>query len=334
MGGFFILALRMVFRTELFASSTQSINLQNRIFTIGSCFADAIGQKLSENKFNVSVNPFGPTYNPVSIHRLLALANTNTQPNSDSYLEQNGLQANYHFHSKFSSLTAVDLKENIISTVAYAHTNLVEASVVMITYGAAWVYKQKNSGEVVNNCHKTPTQEFEKCLLSVAEIVKGFADIAHQLKSANPSVQFILTLSPVRHVKDTLELNSVSKSVLRQAIYEITQQHKNTNYFPAYEIMMDDLRDYRFYKSDMLHPSKEAEEYIWQKFSECYFDDATQQFLAKWKEIRSALAHKAFHPTSKEHQTFLKTTLKKVMELTGVVDVDKELTSIKSQIKN
>lgn len=324
----------MVFRTELPVTGTKAINLQQAIFTIGSCFSDTIGQKLAENKFKVSANPFGTCYNPVSIHTLLTLAAHNTVPPTNSYLEQNGLHANYLFHSQFSSVSREQLEQQLTSTLASAHQHLQKASVVMITYGTAWVYQRKDTDEITNNCHKVPAANFTKRLLEVEEIVQDFVMLRKELMTLNPSVQFILTLSPVRHLKDTLELNSVSKAIVRHAIYNITQQHKNTSYFPAYELLLDDLRDYRFYKSDLLHPSEEAEKYIWNKFAQAYFDDTTLEFIKRWTDVKAGMQHKAFHPQSDAHQAFLKKLRDSVLELKGLVDVEEELQILGKQIIN
>jgi hypothetical protein len=149
-------------------------------------------------------------------------------------------------------------------------------------------------------------------------------------KAFNPEIKVILTVSPVRHLKDTLELNSVSKSVLRLACHTLSQQHADVAYFPSYEIMMDDLRDYRFYKADMIHPSDVAEEYIWQKFIDGYFDDDTKLFLSKWKEITLALKHRPFNRESASHQKFIAETIKRLEELKFLVDVDKEIALLKN----
>lgn len=324
----------MLFRTELSVSGTKAIGLEQAIVTIGSCFSDAIGQQLSQNKFKATVNPFGTCYNPISIHQLLTLACHNAAPAADSYLEQNGIHANYLFHSRFSSLSRGQLEQQLKSTLNSVHQYLQKASVVMITYGTAWVYQRSDTGEIVNNCHKVSSTKFTKRLLEVEEIVQDFTLLAKELVTINPSVQFILTLSPVRHLKDTLELNSVSKSIVRQAIYKITQQHKTASYFPAYELLLDDLRDYRFYKSDMLHPSEEAEKYIWNKFAQAYFDTTTLEFIRKWTVLQHDLNHKPFQPHSPAHQAFLQSLKGKLMELKSMVDVEEELSIVQSQISN
>jgi len=174
---------------------------------------------------------------------------------------------------------------------------------------------------------------FTKSLMTQKKVLDSFDSMYQAISSVNPDLKILLTVSPVRHIKDTLELNSVSKSVLRVACHTITEQYRDVYYFPAYEIMMDDLRDYRFYKADMIHPSQVAEQYIWQKFAERYFDEELTTFLGKWEEIQSALAHKPFHPFSAAHQHFVKEMLKKLEELKGVVNVDEEAAFLSKQLK-
>jgi transcription termination factor NusB len=322
-----------MFRTELFIKpSEDKITLNDSILTVGSCFADTIGQRLEDFKFQVLANPFGTVYNPVSIHDLLLMSAKTKSLSDTSFLQNNDLHANYHFHSTFSSLDKKEVDASIQSALSVAYKKLIQTNVVILTYGTAWVYRRKDTNEIVANCHKMAASLFTKSLLTHAEIVADFTKMKRAIQTLTPNIEFILTVSPVRHLKDTLELNSVSKSILRSACYEITQSHTDVAYFPAYEIMTDDLRDYRFYKSDMLHPTEEAEEYIWQKFSESYIDDYTRSFIKKWSEIKSALAHKAFLPRSQSHQTFLKNTLRKINELKDLVNVEKEKSLIQSQI--
>ena len=177
-----------------------------------------------------------------------------------------------------------------------------------------------------------PSHLFTKELLSEKKILESFAGLYQNLKAVNPSCNMLLTVSPVRHTKDSIQLNSVSKSILRNACHAITELHPNVFYFPAYEIMLDDLRDYRFYKSDMIHPSTDAEEYIWEKFSEAYFDQPTLSFLTRWKPVVTALQHKPFHVQSQSHQKFLKKLLNDLTELNGTVNVEKEIAYVNDQL--
>ncbi len=202
----------------------------------------------------------------------------------------------------------------------------------MITYGTSWIYERADTGEAVANCHKMPAALFTKRLAGYDEVVKSFEEIYSILRSVNPSLKIILTVSPVRHLKDSLVLNTISKSVLNLACHTITSKYPDVGYFPAFEIMMDDLRDYRFYKDDLIHPTDAAVDYIWDKFSSCYFDKSTLGFLSQWNDISKALAHRPFHKGSESHQRFIKSTLKQLEELNLIVDVDKEIKQLKSQL--
>jgi GSCFA family len=323
----------MHFRTEIkIDKAKHCINLKHDILTTGSCFSDAIGHKLDENKFSVAVNPFGATYNPISIHKILRASLNNAYPAPHSYFEHNGLFAHYDFHSAFSNPEKGELEEAVKLTIRDTHSFLKTAHWIVITYGTAWVYKRNETGDVVANCHKVPAQNFTKELLTEKKIVESFQAFYQNLKAVNPSCKIILTVSPVRHIKDSLPLNGVSKAVLRSACHSIGELFREVQYFPAFEIMMDDLRDYRFYKTDMLHPSADAEEYIWQKFTDTFFDNPTQDFLVRWKPIFAALHHRPFHGQSNSHQSFLKKLLQELSDLRGTVNVDAELASVNAQL--
>jgi hypothetical protein len=190
-----------------------------------------------------------------------------------------------------------------------------------------------NTQESVANCHKMPSQNFSKELLNSEEINKGFDKFYSLIKTINPSVQLVLTVSPVRHIKDGMEKNSISKAILRTACYSIQKKHPEIDYFPAYEIMMDDLRDYRFYKEDMIHPSSLAENYIWEKFIAQYFEKDSKEFLKEWEKIRKAIEHKPFHSESEGYQTFLKETITKLQKLSSMVNVEKEITFLKNKLR-
>ncbi len=309
------------FRTELIpAVSTSPFGLKERIFTIGSCFANEIGSLLTENKLDVWNNQFGAVYNPISIHQLLEFGLKKSLPSSKSYLEAGGVHLNYHFHSSYSSLNKDELETKIKTSIAEANEFLKNGNRIIITYGTAFVYRLKSTNEIVANCHKVPSANFEKSLLTEAEIVDSFKNFHSKLKTMNPECKIILTVSPVRHLKDTLELNSVSKSILRLFCHSIANQFPEVEYFPAYEILLDDLRDYRFYKTDRLHPTDEAVEYIWEKFVTAYFNEPAKKFIIEWQKIKKDLAHKPFHPQSESHQEFLKEVLKKSEKLQQTID--------------
>lgn len=320
------------FRTELTPSvSASPIGLKDAIFTIGSCFANEIGGHLSENKFQVWDNKLGTVYNPISIHRLLSSALENKLPLQESYLQDEGVYFNYDFHSSQSASTQQELESKIKSAIKSANEFLKKANRIIITYGTAFVFRLKSRNEIVANCHKVPSINFTKSLLTEAEIVESFQNFYSKLKSINPNCKIILTVSPVRHLKDTLELNAVSKSILRLSCHSIVNQF-DVEYFPAYEILLDDLRDYRFYKTDRLHPTDEAVEYIWEKFLNSYFDESTKKFVLDWSVIKKDLDHKAFNIHSEKHQKFLKTLLLKLENLPSNADVSKEIQSVKSYL--
>lgn len=321
------------FRTEITVTPTRKpMDLGTQVLTQGSCFADAIGIRLLEHKIKTSVNPFGVIYNPESIHKVLGYSIFNEPLPEHTYLQHRELHLNYNFHSEFSAMTKEELTSRLRNTIGSTHYFLKDAEWLLLTYGTAWVYHRNETGEIVANCHKLPSSTFTKKLMSAESISSSFKDLFHQLKRFNSKIKIILTVSPVRHIRDTLELNSVSKSTVRLACHQISSQYDDVEYFPAYEMIIDDLRDYRFYKADMIHPTTEAEDYIWEKFMERYFSSGLKEFVKKWKDVSSALRHKPFHPQTSSHQQFLRDTLAKLEELRPLVNVDEEISRVKRQI--
>ncbi len=323
----------MEFRTELNVEpSSVKIGLQDTILTIGSCFSEMMGARFLENKFHVIANPFGTCYHPLAIHKLINYSAFQEYPQLHTYLVNQESHLNYDFHSHFHADDRSKLQEKINSAIAALHFFLKQCNVVMITYGTAWVYEREDTGEAVANCHKMPAKLFTKKLSTQSEIQDSFHMMLKNLRSINPKVRVILTLSPVRHVKDTLELNAVSKSVLRLACHEIASENSSVDYFPSYEIMMDDLRDYRFYKDDLIHPTVAAETYIWEKFSAAYFSSDTSAFIDRLTQIRKSLAHKAFNAASPSHKRFLIDLLFQLEDLGQHANLKEEIDNVRSQI--
>ena len=323
------------FRTALNVTPSRlQMQLTDKMLTQGSCFSTAIGQRLVAYKIGTMVNPFGVIYNPESIHKALLYSIFNEPVPDHTFVQHQEIFLNYNFHSELSSPDKGDISSRLTNTIGATHHFLKDAKWILLTYGTAWAYHRRDTGEVVANCHKLPSAMFTRSLMSTEAISQSFLNFHEKLKKLNPDIRVILTISPVRHLKDTLELNSVSKSVLRVACHHIAATRDDVEYFPAYEIQLDDLRDYRFYKSDMLHPTSEAEDYIWEKFMERYFSAALKDFVAKWKTILSALGHKPFHPYSSAHQQFLKETLKKIVEVKDLVNVDDEIAGIRQLLVN
>lgn len=322
-----------MFRTELnIPRSDIRIAVSDRILTIGSCFADAMANRMAAFKLDTINNPAGILYSPTAIHRFLDLAVFNAGPSEQGYIDGE-IVYHYDFHSALSSTSRGGLGEQLWSAISKSHEALKCAGWLVVTYGTAWEYRRRDNGESVANCHKQPGTLFSRHLLSAEEIVTSFHKVVTNLRQVNPALKVILTISPVRHIKDTFEGNSVSKSMLRVACDRIITAHHNVFYFPAYEIMMDDLRDYRFYEPDMIHPSEVAEDYIWQKFSSSWFDDDLLAFIRSWKSIQQALQHRPFNPETRAHIKFLQATLERIEEWSGYVNVDAERGQLRQQLE-
>ncbi len=302
------------FRTELPITPAPLIDHGTRIITTGSCFSDNIGEKLTQSKFNTLVNPLGTCYNPISIHKGLMMQKVD----DDLFVESEGSWKHFDFHSKFFAGSKEELRAVLQKQLEGGHHDI-----IIITYGTSWVYKHKVTGKIVSNCHKRPQSEFEKILLTPDEIIRSFEEL-----QSNTRAKIIVTLSPVRHTKDTLELNSVSKSVLRYAIHRF----RNAEYFPAYEIMMDDLRDYRFYEADMIHPSDVAIGYIWEKFGERYFSKETKALNARWQKIFRSVNHRPFNEGSQQYKNFLRGVLKDLEGVSSTMEVKREIEEIKTRL--
>jgi hypothetical protein len=309
--------------------SSQKISLSHQLFCVGSCFAQTMGQRWLANKFAARVNPFGTLYNPVSVFRLMRYALDGQRPDDTTYLQRNGYHFNYAFHSDYHAPTREALQTQIENVLGQAGQFLRSAHWVVVTLGSAFVYELQETGQVVANCHQMPANTFRRRLLSVDEVGAAFSSFKAQLDAVNPRAHYLFTVSPVRHLRDTLEQNTVSKATLRLAIERWRQRYSaNVHYFPAYEIMLDELRDYRYYDADMLHPSPVAQEYIWQRLTDAYLDEEAQRFLAQWTKIRQALEHRPRHPDSAEHRKFLANTLAQLKQLPEQVDVHTEITRL------
>ena len=323
-----------MFRTPVSLTSLPDpIRLKDHLLCIGSCFAQAMGRRFDENKFVVRANPFGIVYNPVSVCQLLQSTLQDKLPPASTYLERDGLHFNYLFHSDFHATTQQELQTQIAQTMADTREFLRTAQWLVITLGTAFYYGHTATQQVVANCHKMPARTFEKRRLEPSEIVEAFEELFSVAQVYNPNLRYLFTVSPVRHVRDTLEQNSVSKAALRLAVDHLQRQHPDkVHYFPSYEIMLDDLRDYRFYTADMLHPSEVAEDYIWDKLVHSCLAPEAVDFLQQWQPIQRAMQHRAFHPTSAAHQQFLRQTLQQLKQLGDKVDVHSEIQHLEQQL--
>lgn len=291
------------------------ITYNDKLMTMGSCFAENIGNKLSDAFFQININPFGVLYNPLSVcnsFRKLLQEHTFT---SNEVFEHQSLWSGFSHSSLFSGMSQEECLNKINQSTSQASLYLKETRYLLITLGTAWVYEEIESGSVVANCHKLPANCFNRRRLSVEEVVDEFTGLLTTLKVANESLEVIFTVSPIRHWKDGAHENNVSKAILHLAIEQLKENLSFVHYFPAYEIQMDELRDYRFYASDMLHPSPKAVDYIWQRFSETYFDTDTLQLKKELEQLRADLNHRPLHLNSAEYQLFVQNTEKRKAKL-------------------
>ncbi|HTF80881.1 MAG TPA: GSCFA domain-containing protein [Cytophagales bacterium] len=318
----------MQFRTELIPhDSPIYISHDQETVLVGSCFSENLGEKLQANKFKVHINPFGTLYDPISIFRVLNFAIKGVS--NFSFVEREGSWYAYETHSEVRAATQTQLQSDLETLVNLTKQQLLSSNTLFITLGTALVYRKLDEGIVVANCHKMPARNFCQSLLEPAEILEAFSEFYQALKLFHPQIQIIFTLSPVRHIKDGIENNQVSKSLLRYCISRFTQ-YSDTHYFPAYEIVLDDLRDYRFYKADLIHPNDQAISYIWEKFSSLYFKAQTLGILKEWQKIRQNLAHKPFDQSSDGYRDHLRRTLSQLENLSAYLDVTKEMQYISS----
>ena len=305
-----------MFQTKVeIPQSKLKISYESQIMTLGSCFAENIGHKMKDVYFEADINPFGVLYNPVSISnsiRLLIEAKLFTY----TYLfEHRGLWQSFSHSSQFTDTSVQKALNKINNRFESAVSSLEKTDFLLITFGTAWVFEEEKSGRVVSNCHKLPANNFKRRRLTVNEIVADYSELINQLISQFPAMELIFSVSPIRHWKDGAHENNISKSTLLLAIEELQKQFKNVHYFPAYEIQMDELRDYRFYTCDMLHPSEVAIDYIWQRFSDTYFDEVTNDMKKEFEQLRSDLSHRPLFPESEEFLKFQQLTTKRKTDL-------------------
>ncbi len=281
------------------------MRLSDQIMLFGSCFVENIGQLMLSNKFRCDVNPFGILYNPLSVAEALRRIRAHGRFDERELFFQDGKWHSYLHPASFSDASPTVCLERINTRLKQATDELPQTDWLVVTWGTAWVYTLKTTGAVVGNCHKQPERLFSRRLLGVEEIVETYVALGNTLREVAPGLKLLLTVSPIRHLKDGLQGNQVSKSVLLLAAHALCQRCPACYYFPAYEIMMDELRDYRFYADDMLHPSSVAITYLWECFSACYFGPDTRHALEEWEGIRKALNHRPFDTHAEAYRDFL-----------------------------
>ena len=299
----------MQFQTQipLKKQPLNQIDYDSKILLLGSCFSENIGNKFSYYKFQSAQNPFGILFHPKAIETLVTNTINQKKYTKEDIFCHNERWHSFEAHSSLSSNDKEELLNSLNSEINSTYQQLQEASHIIITLGTSWVYREISTDKIVANCHKIPQKKFLKKLLSVDEISESLDAIITLIKSINSKVKFIFTVSPVRHLKDGFVENTQSKAHLISGIHQlIDYTRSNSFYFPSYEIMMDELRDYRFYKEDMIHPNQTAINYIWEKFSEVWLSENATKTIDKVAVIQKGLQHRSFNPTSEAHQQFLK----------------------------
>lgn len=301
----------MKFRTEIEITSLGvKIGYENRVLALGSCFAAHIARKLAGAKFRVAENPSGILFNPLSIAAAIR-SYADPAPVTRGELGFDGeVWHHFGFHGDFSAPTADEALQKMNAARQAGADALRTADRIVLTFGTAWVYERQ--GEAVANCHRRPAAEFTRRRLGVDEIVTAFADLM-----AGPlgGREVILTVSPVRHLGDSLAGNAVSKAALRLAAEELAERFPDVHYFPAYEILNDDLRDYRFYADDLVHPAPQAVEYVWEKFSAAVLSEQARRLLPDVHHIVVAAAHRPRNPQSATYREFCRRRLEEIAAL-------------------
>ena len=328
----------MDFRTVIdFPPQSGYLDHRQHILLLGSCFVENIGGWLRQRKFDVDINPFGTLYNPESVARSWERIATGEPLTGDQLFSQNGVWHSYAHHSRFSQSDKTAMLSAINDRIEKAHARLQETDRIIITWGSAYVYRLKTTGEVVANCHKQPAALFDRTLLSVEEIVSRWREIIQDIETRMPQCRILFTVSPIRHLSDGAHGNQISKATLLLAIEQLQRESKICDYFPSYEIMLDDLRDYRFYDTDMAHPSAVAVNYISEILANAYLTPESQAIAARWYKLHTALGHRPLNPQSGNYKNFLQNTLDRIVEFQQTyryINVSDEIAELKTRINS
>lgn len=284
----------------------QILNFDSNILSFGSCFADRIGNILSTSGFDSITNPLGISYNPHSIKKLLMLCVNNGKLDNNGYVNHSEIVAHYDIHSSLSRQTQSEFESLVNDQVQSIHNGLSKLNILILTFGSSIVYQHKDTGSIVNNCHKVRQENFNKILLSSEDMVSEYQELMEELLNLNPNLNIILTVSPVRHLRHGAIMNSRSKARLLLLCEQLEQSFDNISYFPVYEIVMDELRDYRFMAEDMVHPSVQATQYIWESFLDSFADKTTQQLVNEVNKLNKQASHRPLFPETKQAIQFQK----------------------------
>lgn len=303
------------FRTELHPESFPfGLSYQDSLVFMGSCFAETIGSKFQKRKFNSTINPFGVIYNPISLAKALELAVSNEELTEDAIVCQNGLFHSYYHHGDLSGNTKDELRANIQTANQTMLKGIKMAKVLFITLGTAWVFKLKNENEIVANCHKVPGSQFSRELLRIDQISRALKEILSLVQKLNSEIHVVFTVSPVRHLRDGLVANNLGKAHLLASVHTVLNE-SSAHYFPSYELLLDDLRDYRFYDEDLSHPNQLAVNYIFGHLKETLLDKGTQQTMLNVEKVTHAYQHRVQQTESNSTKVFAKKQLEIIKTL-------------------
>lgn len=303
----------MQLQTQIPISKVENqIDYQSKLLLLGSCFVENIGSKLGYYQFQSIQNPFGILFHPLAIEKLLFRLIEGRKFQKIDFAERDGIWYCFEFHSRLAAPSLEEALELANEAFAIALEQLKSATHIVVTFGTSWLYRHTETQEVVANCHKLPQQNFTKELLSVEEIGKSLEGIDQAIKEVNTKAKLLLTVSPIRHLKDGFVENQRSKAHLVIAVHQFLSMHGIHTYFPSYELMLDELRDYRFYAEDMLHPNELAIAYIWERFKAAWISSKAHTTMGKVEEVQKGLEHRPVNPNGKEHQQFMATLQKKI----------------------
>lgn len=304
------------FTTEVkIPESKDKFNYNSKAIMLGSCFTENIGEQLAKYKFDVNINPFGVLYNPISVGNSLKILIENKEFFEEDLNFANDMWFSFSHHGRFSNPDVNDCLYSINTEIKKSSLDLANSDVLYITFGTSWVFELIDSGVIVSNCHKLPAKEFNRYRLDVDEIVKFYKELIVSLSIFNPNLKIVFTVSPIRHWKDGAHGNQLSKATLLLAIEQLEELFEQVSYFPSYEIVMDELRDYRFYGEDMLHMNSTSVNYIWSRFLDTYMENDTLAVMKRVDKIVSAASHRPFNPDTINHQRFITNTLSEVAKL-------------------
>jgi hypothetical protein len=282
----------------------KAIEPSSRLFFAGSCFSETIAALFSRYKFGTVSNTHGILYNPLSILKSLSDCMQQKVYRQEDLFHHNDTWSSFFHHSRFSDPDAGKCLEQIKTSIAEGYSQLKKSDFIFITFGSAFAYKHIADEQFVGNCHKLPQSDFQKVLLSKESIVEMYNDLVLDLLELNPAVKIIFTVSPVRYIRDGVTENNLSKAILLQAVHELVKQHESCDYFPAYEIVNDELRDYRFFEEDLVHPNKIAIQYVWERLVDTAFSGTSKAYVEELEKLLRATEHRPFNPDSDSHKKF------------------------------